>query len=547
VTISAVSVIQQLQALHDSFRAQLPERIKALDTAWRGLARDGWNREAARRLRLLLHSLTGSAGTFGFGDLSSASREAEIRLNALIEMAGAPSNAQLLQVTQLLGTLKETAATEQPQPLTLPPRASDAARNLIYLVDDDERFALNTSLQLRIFGYEVQTFSGPEALKSALNQKRPAAILIDIMFEGDVLGTTALQQLRGLVPELPPLVFISVRDDFAARLGAARAGCSGYFTKPVAIPALVDCLDQLTRTQAEEPYRILIVDDSKLDAAAHALHLQHSGFRTLTVNDPTAVTAKLAEFAPDLILMDINMPECNGVELAAVIRQEGTYLGTPIVFLSAETDRGRQLAAMRNGGDDFLAKPVRPSHLAALAQIRAGRGRILRSHMVRDSLTGLLNHNRVKEHLSAEVARAKRYKGDLAVALFNIDQLKKINATHGHPAGDSVLKSLARLLQQRLRTTDIIGRYGGEEFMAVLIGAKAERALGILDDVRSSFNTVSHQAVAGEFTTSFSCGIASFPAFDVPDALLEAAARALHEAKNMGRNRIIVAPEQAKP
>jgi diguanylate cyclase (GGDEF)-like protein len=536
--------MQQLQALHDSFRAQLPERIKALDTAWRGLARDGWNPGPARRLRLLLHNLTGSAGTFGYGELSAISREMEIKLDALIETDSAPTNAQLLQVTQLLGTLKETASTEQPEPLTLPPGASEAARSLIYLVDDDERFALNTSLQLRIFGYEVQTFSEPEALKAALKQKRPAAILIDIMFEGDVLGTTALQTLRGLLPDLPPLVFISVRDDFAARLGAARAGCSAYFTKPVDIPALVDCLDHLTKAQTEEPYRILIVDDSALDAAAYALHLQHSGFRTLTVTSPMAVTAKLAEFAPDLILMDLNMPECSGVELAAVIRQKGAYLGTPIVFLSAETDRGRQLAAMRNGGDDFLTKPVRPVHLAALVQIRAGRGRILRSHMVRDSLTGLLNHNRVKEHLATEVARAKRYQTNLAVALFNIDQFKKINEIHGYPAGDSVVKSLARLLQKRLRTTDIIGRYGGEEFMAILIGTGAERALGILDDVRTSFHTVTHHSTAGEFTSSFSGGIASFPEFGTPDLLLEAAGRALHEAKNSGRNRIIVAPEQ---
>ena len=541
MTISAVSVVQQLQALHDSFGAQLPERIKALDTAWRGLARDGWNLDAARRLSLLLHGPTGSAVTFGIGDLSGASREAEISLNALIEAAGTPTNAQLLRVTQLLGTLKETASTEQPQPLTLPPTLTDAARNLIYLVDDDERFALNTSLQLRIFGYEVRIFKQPEALKAALDQKRPAAILVDILFEGEMLGTTALQQLRRTVPDLPPLIFISVRDDFAARLGAARAGCSGYFTKPVNIPALVDCLDYLTKAQAEEPYRILIVDDSLLDAAAHALHLQHSGFRTLTVTAPMAVTAKLAEFAPDLILMDLNMPECDGVELAAVIRQDEAYLGTPIVFLSAETDRSRQLSAMKNGGDDFLTKPVKPGHLAALVRIRAGRGRILRSHMVRDSLTGLLNHNRVKEHLATEVARAKRYKANLAVALFNIDEFKKINTTHGHPAGDSVVKSLARLLQQRLRTTDIIGRYGGEEFMAVLIGAQAERALGILDDVRISFHTVTHHSATGEFTASFSCGIASFPEFGTPDQLLEAAGRALHEAKNTGRNRIIVA------
>lgn len=540
MTIAAISIMEQLQGLHDSFCAQLPERIKALDMAWRGLAKDGWNIEAAQRMRLLLHSLTGAAGTFGFGNVSCAAREAEIRLYALIETARPPGSAQLLQISELLATLRETAATEQPQPLTLPPKAANAMRNLIYLVDDDEGFALNTSMQLRVFGYEVRILNGPEALKAALNQKLPAAILIDIMFEGE-LSTSAMQELRGLLPELPPLIFISVLDDFAARLGAARAGCSGYFPKPLDIPTLVDCLDHLTKISPEDPYRILIVDDSPLEAAAYALHLEHTGLRTLTITNPMEVTAKLAEFSPDLILMDLNMPECSGMELASVIRQEGAYLGTPIVFLSVETDRGRQLAAMKNGGDDFLTKPVKPNHLAGLVQIRAGRGRILRSHMVRDGLTGLLNHNRVKEHLTAEISRAKRHKTNLAAAIIDIDQFRQTNDAHGHPAGDRVLKSLARLLQQRLRTTDIIGRYAGKEFLTVLIDAQADKAFEIMDAVRASFSEVSHRSKTKEFTSSFSCGIASFPEFGTPALLLEAAERALVEAKKTGRNRVIVA------
>lgn len=527
--------------MHDSFYAQLPGRVRALEVSWRGLAKDGWTIEAARRTRLLLHNLTGSAGTFGFGGLSSTSREMEITLSRLIEAGHAPTNAQLLQMSQLLDALKEAASTEQPRPLTLPLKATNESRNLIYMIGDDEGFAHNTSMQLRVFGYDVHFFGGPKELKTALEQKLPAAILVDIKFEGDVPRTHAMQHLRDIYTELPPLVFISVRDDFVARLGAARAGCSGYFTKPVDIPTLIDCLDYLTKTQPEEPYRILIVDDSPLDAAAHALHLRYAGFRTLAITDPMTVMAKLVEFTPDLILMNLNMPECNGMELAAVIRQEGNYLSTPIVFLSAETDRGRQLTAMRNGGDDFLTKPVKPSHLSALVQIRAGRGRILRSHMVRDSLTGVLNHNRVKEQLTAEVARAKREKGQLTLAMIDIDQLKAINDAHDHPAGDRVIKSLARLLQQRLRTTDIIGRFRGGEFMAILLGTRADQALDIIDNIRASFNTVKNRSKTEEFTSSFSCGLVSFTELSTPAQMLETAESALAEAKKTGRNRIIIA------
>ncbi len=540
---SAASTSQQLQELRDRFREQLPTRMNALDAALNSLVSDGWTAAAAHQLQLLLHSLTGSAGTFGYTRVSSAAKEVENKLDALLESAGTPGNAQLHEISNLFDTLRQTALGEQPQRLVAPSGTASAARGLIYLVDDDAEFALDTALQLRNFGYEVRVFHALETFKAALEQERPAAFVLDIMF-GDVTGITVAQELRLSFPGLPPFVFVSTRDDFPARLGAVRAGCSGYFTKPVDVGTLVDCLDRLTKIQSVDPYRVLIVDDSALDAAAYSVNLQHAGFETAIVTNPMDVMAVLANFMPDLILMDINMPECNGMELATVIRQMETYLGIPIVFLSAETNFNRQMAALKQGGDDFLAKPISPEYLVASVRARAERGRLLRSLMVRDSLTGLLNHNRIKEQLVAEVARAERYRSALSVAMIDIDHFKKVNDTHGHPVGDRVIKSLARLLQQRLRTTDVIGRYGGEEFIAILIGTQAAQAREIMDKVRESFGTVRHLSMTGEFTSSFSCGIASFPDHRDSSLLLDAADHALYEAKKTGRNRVVVSGQQ---
>ncbi|MDP1717763.1 MAG: GGDEF domain-containing protein, partial [Burkholderiales bacterium] len=130
---------------------------------------------------------------------------------------------------------------------------------------------------------------------------------------------------------------------------------------------------------------------------------------------------------------------------------------------------------------------------------------------------------------------------NLAVAMIDIDHFKKINSTHGNTAGDRVIKGLARLLQQRLRTTDIIGRYAGKEFLAILIGTQADQALSIVDKIRTSFSLVNHRSKKEEFTSSFSCGIASFPEFSTPAQLLEAAEQALRKAKSMGRNFTVLA------
>lgn len=540
MSASAASTLLQLQELRDQFRRQMPERIEALDAVWRKLAENGWNTNTACALRQLLHSLTGSAGTFGFAGVSGAARAVEREIDLLLATPDVPENAQISKLSQLLDALHKIAATEQPKPLAMPAETLDTARGLIYLVDDDADFALDTALQLSNFGYEVRVFHALETFKAALEQERPAALVLDVML-GDVTGIAAAQELRLTSPGLPPFVFVSTRDDFSARLGAARAGCSGYFTKPVDVGTLVDCLDRLTKIQSAEPYRVLIVDDSTVDAAVYSVNLQHADFETAIVTNPMDVMAVLANFMPDLILMDLNMPECNGMELAAVIRQKETYLGIPIVFLSAETNVNRQMSALKEGGDDFLVKPIRPDHLVASVQARAERGRLLRSLMVRDSLTGLLNHNRIKEQLVSEVARAERYSSDVSVAMIDLDHFKKVNDTYGHPVGDRVIKSLARLLQQRLRTTDIIGRYGGEEFIAILIGTQATQAREIMDKIRESFGMVRHRSMTGDFTSSFSCGIASFLDYRNLSLLLDAADHALYEAKKAGRNRVAVA------
>src|SRR5439155_14788417 len=117
--------------------------------------------------------------------------------------------------------------------------------------------------------------------------------------------------------------------------------------------------------------------------------------------------------------------------------------------LSSEIDINRQMAAMAYGGDDFLTKPIQPDHLISAISSRVERLRALRSFMVRDSLTGLLNHTTIKEHLALEVARAARYNRPFAFALLDIDNYKLINDTYGHPTGDPVIQTLSHLLHQR--------------------------------------------------------------------------------------------------
>jgi DNA-binding response OmpR family regulator len=266
----------------------------------------------------------------------------------------------------------------------------------------------------------------------------------------------------------PALIFISERNDATARLQAVRAGGEAFISRPINLTELVAQMDALTPPVMPSAYRILIVDDSPTAAAFYATTLQMAGMVTVTCRNSQQLLDALVEFGPDLILLDIYMPDCNGLEVAAMLRQLPGYVAIPIVFLTAETALDIQLKALQLGSDDFLTKPIHSEHLISLVRSRIERSRLLRSLMERDSLTDLLNHSSFKEQLTIELARATRHNTALVVAILDIDYFKLVNDRYGHLVGDQVLKSLARLLRGGLRQTDAAGRVGGEEFAVVL-------------------------------------------------------------------------------
>lgn len=413
---------------------------------------------------------------------------------------------------------------------------------LIYLIEDDAQLAKHLATQIRHFGYTVRTFSQTENAREHIQHKMPAAIIADISFaEDEKAGIESILALCRDGYSLPPLIFISEQKDFLARLEAIRAGGQAYFTKPTDVSGLIDKLDQLTSTEQPEPYRVLIVEDTAILADAYANTLEQAGMATRKVTDPMRVMEALEDFSPELILMDINMPGASGEEIAQVLRQQEMHVSVPIVFLSGETDKDRQLAAMSHGGDDFLVMPIQPEHLIASVSSRIDRYRVLRNFMIRDSLTSLLNHTKIKEQLNIEIERAKRQNHPLSFAMIDLDHFKDVNDTYGHPTGDKVLKSLARLLQQRLRKVDVIGRYGGEEFAVILTDTSGPDAVRILDGIRKDLAKIRQYDENTEFTVTFSGGVASYPDFATPEAINNAADKALYRAKHEGRNQVFLA------
>ncbi len=549
-------VDSDLKDLIPGFLENMEEEINSMDVKWDALL-SSYTEEMFKTLAGKAHKLAGSSGSFGFIDVSKASRSMEILMKSILETGKHPSDLQKQQISAYIEVIRKASCATlryegaESAPIEAEPVQETVVKDapqtteenrLIFVVDDDINSARSLAHQIECFGYTPVIFTELSGLKEVASRTLPSAIIMDIVFpEDDLAGTKILKNIQSAVEKPIPVIFMSGRTDMIARLEAVRAGGDVYFKKPVNVSELVDRLDRMTLFKKPEPYRILIVDDDVSLSKQYEHILKQAGMLSEIVNAPIRVMQPLQEFRPDLILMDIYMPDCNGMELAKVIRQEETSVSIPIVFLSVETNLSKQLHAMRQGGDDFLMKPVKPEHLVSVVEMRAERARVLRSLMKHDGLTGLYNHTTTSELLDLEVERAKRNKGNLAFAMIDLDNFKKVNDSYGHPAGDSVLKSMSRLLKKRLRKTDTIGRYGGEEFSTILLDTERENAFKVLDEIRASFAQLIHHAGNVEFKVTFSSGIAMFPHFTDTAALTEAADKALYEAKKSGRNRVLVA------
>ena len=382
-------------------------------------------------------------------------------------------------------------------------------------------------------------------LVSALGERMPVSGLV--LVGGQVVenpaACKALQELASH-HDSDLLVVVAVDEplSFQQRLVAASFGA----VRLLGVDADVRSLRTLIRSRARDSqingYRVLLLDDSKTDAYKARKYMLEEGIEVMHILSPAQVLDAIESFHPDVVVTDFHMPEANGDQVASVIRQDSDST-MPIVFLSSERNAETQLMALSKGADAFVQKPLHRGAFIKALKALISRSKAFDSRMRRDTLTGLLNHGQ----LLASAARVSASEKDAvnAIVMIDIDHFKSVNDTFGHPVGDKVLVGLAEILSDNLRSTDFIGRMGGEEFAVVMVGAKIADAKLVIDRIRDLFSSLQFESGlegSGEhgkwFGSTFSAGVAPLEG-GVP-AALKAADEALYRAKHGGRNRVEV-------
>jgi len=447
------------------------------------------------------------------------------------------------QVEGLLGAIATARRPHDPSGAEVPLSRNIEwvkSRSVWMVAPAGSRWAQGLAEQLTFYGFRIHQCRWGAKLPDA---EPPIAVLFLPASDsdgGDSIGQVVLKQVARVRARCPAsqLFYIGVPHTLDAMVALMRAGIDITVQRDDQMAALLSRILDLVQTQEQVRYRVLIVEDSRVAVTQIKRALGQHGIDSYAVADPSHLFESLDHYRPDLILMDMYMPTCNGVEATRALRQMPAYQAIPIIYLSGETEVGLQVEALRLGGDQFLTKPFNPVLLAATVRTTVERHREMRRVSRHDGLTGLLNHTAVKAELDARLS-VQPTDGRLSVAMIDIDHFKAVNDTYGHPVGDQVIRSLAWLLKGRLRTTDVIGRYGGEEFLVAIPDARIDEAHLVLDWIRESFGSLPHAHPDGLFRATFSAGMASFPSYGEADELVRAADDALLEAKRLGRNRVV--------
>lgn len=366
----------QIEHVRKEFIESLPKRAHHLEEIWGYLSYLNWSTHGIKALQQVLHRLAGSCASFGFEELSKTARNLDSYISELLSPErsfGGAEHAHIAERVEQLASLMRHAHTspELNLPLSIlqtPVKNPAADGKVIFIVDPDHALVALLSAYLKKTGFLVEHFENPQKCMQRLHEELPNAILMDLDFEHNGLQALVLfQQVKSLINETIPILLLSARTDVTAKLRALRAGCADYIPKPIDFHQLIEKLLVLI-TQHEVTYKVMIVDDEPLVADFHAEVLRYAGMEAICVDKPMQSLQRAMQFKPDLVILDMHMPDINGLELATLLRQEPQFLLLPIIFITADTDINLHNSIKAIGVNAIMVKPIESSALIRLCE-----------------------------------------------------------------------------------------------------------------------------------------------------------------------------------
>ncbi|MEJ2453778.1 MAG: EAL domain-containing protein [Candidatus Thiodiazotropha sp.] len=552
--------------LIQSFLQQAPGRVSAILENWHQLVHSDWDGKLLDVLVERIATLAESGSKFGVSQIAQSGNSLIGHLSEYHNTGLKPQHDDVVALDGLVHAFKDAAiqacnqqaeallsAAQEIKETTEEHERGDC---VVFLLGIPEALAASLTRNLQALGFDVRLLQNADEMihHYDINPDDHCLLISHTDFLHALFPESKQGGLWNKENSLPgvPVAFIADNNDLKTRLAAMRVDASAYWSKPIDPFLVAKRVRELTSTESDTAYRVLIVEDDPAQADFADAILSKADFKCRIVTDPLQVMNALMDFKPDLILMDLYMPGASGTELTTVIREQNEFVDIPIVFLSGEQDLDKQLKALSFGGEDFLSKPIAPKHLISTVTNRIRRARQLSNRLGAPSRsekeTGLHTRNYLLERLDAMLMADTAVDEASAVVYLQIDNPEYLVETVGIGGMDVVLVEAAKSIKKHLQSQDVLTRFGDSSLGLLLSRGELDNIAMLMEKI---CQTMAQEIIEVENTTvGITLSIGIFPlATGNQDSrsIIAHAQIASRQAQEEGGNRIKLVKPEPKP
>lgn len=523
-TIAGISAIWQ------QVETAIQQRVAVIEQALTLLLQNQLDEPWRQRAEQEAHKLAGSLGMFG---LAEGSRLAQAIEPLFTSLPLNPNQTQRLSqlVAELRQELQRLNPEHLPELLSAELPSADAQisnQPWLLIVSANSSFAQQLSKEAPRWGLRSQTLSSPVAARAQLSNGLPDAALLDFTVADSLTNNlTLLAELTTCTPPVPTLV-LTDRESLLDRVNIARLGGRRVLQQPVTATQVLESVNQVLQSSRRATARVMVVDDDRQILTALPQLLIPWGLHVSVLDNSLQFLEALESSTPDLLILDVAMPHISGIELCQVIRNEPRWSGLPILFLTAYTDADTMQQVFAAGADDYVRKPIVGPELVTRIFNRLERSRLLKNLAETDPLTGVANRCKSTQELTQFLEWCHHCQQPFCFAIVELHSLRTINQQYGHAATDTVLARFGELLRQTFHGEEIVGRWGGGEFVVGLPGMTRQDGIQRLNDLQKALNRFEFKAANGtRFQTDLRMGVVQYPHDGTELQMLYQAAQAI--------------------
>jgi len=529
-----------VRAVLDQHRPAIEQRVATVEEAVTAMVSAGLDEDLRARAERDAHKLAGSLGMFGAPRGSELAAELEQSLG----VAGGPAAAELPRLAELVLDLQNQLRglfehTTEDEPVSDPDFATPDRAAVLFVTPDPD---LSDRLMVEAVGRDIPTRSAVTCAgaRRLAAEEPPDAVVLDVTFtEPGSESLDFLAELTGSEPPVPVLA-LTASEALVDRVEVARRGGSAFMQRTQPAIAVIEAVSDLLRQVAPTDFEVLAVDDDPAVLEAISALLGPRGLDVSTCDQPYRFWEALTATAPDLLLLDLDMPGLDGIDLCRAVRADGRFGRLPIMFLTSYSDPARVRQIFEAGADDYVGKPIIGQELLTRVRNRLDRVRDRRELAEKDNLTGTSSRRRSGGTLEALLATADGRAQPVALALIDLDDFKRFNDLHGEATGDAALHGLGELAADTFRGEDVVGRWGDDEFVIGAYGMTGDDGVQRVAEMLETFREQRYVNAEGLERISFSAGVAEYPR-DGGDVrtLCRSADEALSRSKAQGGDRVL--------